>query len=100
MNITFLFGMSEPVGGSEILAYLIVGLIGFAICYVHRYFIFAVMPIFLWLAYYIIFYEHFSRSSTDYLIVYAAVSVDFLAILFSGILSWKKHKNHQKNLLQ
>lgn len=99
MNPVFLLGMNEPSIWQPILAFLIVGLIGFALCYIHRYLVFAVMPLFLWLAYYMIDSLPTVLSLSmirkiGYLIIFA----DFLAIIFGAFLSWKKYRTERTNL--
>jgi hypothetical protein len=98
MNLIFLFGINEPSIWAPILAYLIVGLVGFAICFIHRYFVFAVMPLFIWLAYYWVMDLPNTISLTSMRTVgYLAILVDFLAIVLSAFLSWKKYRNTQIN---
>ncbi len=99
MNLIFLFGMGEPALWTPILAFLIVGLVSFAICYIHRYFVLAVMPLFLWLTYYMVSSLPTVLSlpmvrTIGYFVIFA----DFLAIIFGATLSWKKHKNAQGKL--
>ncbi|MEO8073274.1 MAG: hypothetical protein ABI891_13220 [Acidobacteriota bacterium] len=99
MNVIFLFGMGEPSIWTPILALLIIGLIGFAICYIHRYFVLAVVPIFLWLIYYMIGELPTVLSlSIVRTIGYFVIFADFLAIIFGAALAWKKHKNIQTKL--
>ncbi len=100
MNFTLLFGMNSesPIWGM-ILVYLIVGLIGFAICYIHRYFVFAVMPLFLCLAYFMFLNLPLSYlAPTERRIGYFLILIDFLAVVFGALLSWRKHKVERANL--
>jgi|GEM_PF-5306074 len=94
-NGYILLGISPPPILRILLAFLIVALIGFALCYLHRYFIFVVLPVFLWLAYYLVTDLWFfaSPSSGYMMFVYLMVLIDFLAIIFGAVLSWKKHKS-------
>jgi hypothetical protein len=101
MNSSFLlFGMDLPSPiWTEVLSFLIVGLLCFAITYIHRYMGFAVLPLFLWLAYYMVQNPSFSRgSSGERLAGYSLVLADFAAVVFGAFLSWKKYKIEQSNL--
>lgn len=100
MNVIILFGMNEPSIWTPILAFLIVGLVGFAICYIHRYLVLAVMPLFLWLAYYMVGDLPTVLSlSIVRKIGYFVIFADFLVIILGAFLAWKRYKNSQTNLL-
>jgi lipopolysaccharide export LptBFGC system permease protein LptF len=99
MSSVILFGMSEPSIWGWVLVYLIIGLIGFSLSYIHRYLIFAVVPIFIWLSYYLV--NDFSKyffSQTEKNLAYVLILFDISAIIFGSVLSWKKHKIELKNL--
>ncbi|MDQ6785501.1 MAG: hypothetical protein M3033_01595 [Acidobacteriota bacterium] len=94
-TIILLFGMEGPSIWGFVLSYLIVGLIGFAICYIHRYLVFVVVPIFFWLAYYM--NNGLSQDLPNHKMLGLILTLfSFFAIVFGAILSWRKNKSPLK----
>lgn len=97
MNPVFL-GIFPPNLAEVLLPLVIAGIIGFLICYAHRFLGFVVLPVFLlWCAYQINYLEFFTALISTYmLIVYSTMLLALAAMSAGTFLSWKRYRSFSR----
>ena len=92
MNSLFL-GIFPPEIAGILLPIVIFGIIGFLLCYFHRFFVFIVLPTFLGCCIYLIDYlKFFTDLFSNYMLtVYLTMILSAIAVIIGTRLSWKKH---------
>lgn len=101
MNL-ILFGIWDIPVSTYLIIYLGLGILGFLLCYFHKYFIFAVFPVLLWLCIsdFNQFYSNQITPHPQYVFqVVLAMITAFSATIFGTILNRRKLKNKFPNLL-
>jgi hypothetical protein len=96
MNLVL--GIFPPNIAEILLPTVIGGIVGFLLCYAHRFLGFAVIPLFLfWCVYQINYLEFFTALMSTYmLIVYSTMLLSFVSILVGTLLSWKRYRSLSK----
>lgn len=101
MNCNSVFlGIFPPAISGVLLPIIVAGIIGFLLCYFHRFFVFIVLPIFAGLCIFIISdLKFFTDLLSGYmLIVYTTMILSVIAITIGARLSWKKYNIKFSNL--
>jgi len=99
MYLLFL-GIFPPNISEFLLPTVVGGIIGFILCYIHRFLAFVIIPVFLfWCVYQINYLEFFTALISTYmLIVYSTMLLSLAAMLVGTLLSWKRHRSLSKLL--
>ncbi len=90
---TILLGIFPPPIAGIFLPIVIVGIIGFLLCYAFRFSIFVVFPIFAAFCIYQISYlEFFTSLVSGYMLIdYTTMVLAAIAIFIGTRISWKRH---------
>lgn len=98
MNL-ILFGIWDIPVSSYLLTYLSLGVLGFFLCYFHRFFAFVFIPLLIWLCIsdFNEFYKYQVTPASAYVFqVVVAMTFAFSTTICGTILNWRKQKKPLK----